>query len=139
LSASDATVAPVPPAALVTSAIETAGDSPTNVSFALLPNASCPEAFLPLSDIVGALCTHAKDLNKTKAYELRQEVGLLTYLVTDLRPGLQGLRGAFIALLCDPRSPTVSTLDLGTLELMKSGGASPPPIFLTTPPCEVSP
>jgi hypothetical protein len=53
LSASDATVAPVPPAALVTSAVETAGDSPTSVSFALLPNASCPEAFLPLSDIVG--------------------------------------------------------------------------------------
>jgi hypothetical protein len=58
LSASDAAVAPVPPAALVTSVVETAGDSPTGDSFALLPNASWPEAFLPLSDVVeGALHT----------------------------------------------------------------------------------
>jgi hypothetical protein len=52
LSASDAAVAPVPSAALVTSAVETADESPTSVSFALLPNASWPEAFLPLSNIV---------------------------------------------------------------------------------------
>jgi hypothetical protein len=38
LSASDAAVAPVRAAALVTSAIETAGDSPTGVSFSFLPN-----------------------------------------------------------------------------------------------------
>jgi hypothetical protein len=40
LSASDATVTPVLPAALVTSAVEIVGDSPTGVSFALLRNAS---------------------------------------------------------------------------------------------------
>jgi hypothetical protein len=34
-------------------------------------------------------------------------------LVDDLSPGLQGFRGAFLALFCDPRSPTVSALDLG--------------------------
>jgi hypothetical protein len=37
----------------------------------------------------------------------------MTYLVADLRPGLQGFGGAFLALLCDPRSPTVSALNLG--------------------------
>jgi hypothetical protein len=35
----------------------------------------------------------------------------LTYLVADLRPGLQGLGGAFFILLCDPGSPTRSVLD----------------------------
>jgi hypothetical protein len=53
LSASNAAVAPVPPAALVKSAVETAGDSATDVSLALLPNASWPEAFLTLSNIIG--------------------------------------------------------------------------------------
>jgi hypothetical protein len=53
LSASDAAVAPAPPAVIVTSSIETAGDSVTSVSLVLLPNASYPEAFLPLSDVVG--------------------------------------------------------------------------------------
>jgi hypothetical protein len=37
----------------------------------------------------------------------------MTYLVADLRPGLQGFGGAFLTLLCDPRSPSVSALDLG--------------------------
>jgi hypothetical protein len=33
-------------------------------------------------------------------------------LVADLRPGLQGLGGAFFILLCDPRSPAGSVLDI---------------------------
>jgi hypothetical protein len=37
----------------------------------------------------------------------------VAYLVADLRLGLQGFRGACLSLLCDPRSPTVSMLDLG--------------------------
>jgi hypothetical protein len=39
LSASDATIVPALPAALVTSAAEAAGDSTTGVSLILLPNA----------------------------------------------------------------------------------------------------
>jgi hypothetical protein len=45
-------------------------------------------------------------------YKIVKEIGILTNLVADLRPGLQGLGGVFLALLCDPRSPTVSALDL---------------------------
>jgi hypothetical protein len=52
-SAANATVAPVPAAVLITSAVETTDGSPTGVSFALLPNASKPEAFLPFSDVIG--------------------------------------------------------------------------------------
>jgi hypothetical protein len=37
---------------------------------------------------------------------------LLTYLVADLRPGLQGLSGAFFILLFDPMSVTGSVLDV---------------------------
>jgi hypothetical protein len=56
LSSSDAAVAPAPPAVLVMSTVEIAGDSITSVSGILLPIASWPEAFLPLSDVVrGAL------------------------------------------------------------------------------------
>jgi hypothetical protein len=51
-SAADATVAPAPTVALVTSAVEIAGDCSTDVSFTLLLNASWTEAFLPLSDVV---------------------------------------------------------------------------------------
>jgi hypothetical protein len=51
-----------------------------------------------------------KDLSQTTTcepeQEAKQEVGLLTYLVVDLRSGLQGLGGAFFILLCDPRSLT---------------------------------
>jgi hypothetical protein len=65
----------------------------------------------------GELCTREEDLNEIKAYELGheagQEVGLSTYMVADLRPGLLGLGGAFLALSCDPRSPTMSAPDLG--------------------------
>jgi hypothetical protein len=53
LSASDAAVVPTPTAALGISAAEAASDSTTGVSHILLPNASWPEAFFPLSDIVG--------------------------------------------------------------------------------------
>jgi hypothetical protein len=53
LFASDAAVAPAPTAELVTSAAEAAGDSTTGVSGNLLPNAFWPEAFFPLSDVVG--------------------------------------------------------------------------------------
>jgi hypothetical protein len=53
LSTSDAAVAPALTAALVTSAAEAAGDSTTGISSTLLPNASWPEAFFPLSDVVG--------------------------------------------------------------------------------------
>jgi hypothetical protein len=42
---------------------------------------------------------------------VKQKIGLLTYLVADLRPGLQGLGGTFFALLCDQRSPTRSVLN----------------------------
>jgi hypothetical protein len=51
-STSNAAVAPVTVAALVTSAVETASDSPTDVSFALLRNTSWTEVFLPLSDVI---------------------------------------------------------------------------------------
>jgi hypothetical protein len=53
LSASNAVVVPALPTALVTSAAEAAGDSTTGVSGILLPNSSWPEAFMPLSDVVG--------------------------------------------------------------------------------------
>jgi hypothetical protein len=54
----DAAVAPALTVTLVTSAVETAGNYSTGVSFALLPNASWPEASLPLSYVVrGALHT----------------------------------------------------------------------------------
>jgi hypothetical protein len=49
----DATVALALAAALVTSAAEADGDSTTGVSGALLPNASCREAFFSLSNVVG--------------------------------------------------------------------------------------
>jgi hypothetical protein len=92
-SAADTAVAPAPTAELVTSVIETAGDYSTGTSFALLSNASWPEAFLPLSDVVGgALCTR-NDLNQTEAKQIwkcktRMGIGHVIYLVADLIPGL---------------------------------------------------
>jgi hypothetical protein len=53
LSASDAVVVPAPTVALVTSAVEAAGDSTTSVPGIFLRNASWPEVFLPLFDVVG--------------------------------------------------------------------------------------
>jgi hypothetical protein len=53
LSASNAVVIPAPIDAIVTSVAEAAGDSTTGVFGNLLPNASWPEAFFPLSDVVG--------------------------------------------------------------------------------------
>jgi hypothetical protein len=64
LSVSDIAVVPAPPAVLVTSAIEIAGDSTTDVSWILLPNASWPEVFLPLSDVVGGALFMNKDLDQ---------------------------------------------------------------------------
>jgi hypothetical protein len=52
LSASDAVVVPDTTVALVALAAEATGDSTTGVSGNLLPNASWPEAFFPLSDVV---------------------------------------------------------------------------------------
>jgi hypothetical protein len=53
LSSSDAAVVLALTAALITSAAEVAGDSTTGVSSILLPNASWPEAFFSLSDVIG--------------------------------------------------------------------------------------
>jgi hypothetical protein len=49
----DAAVVPAPTVALVTSAAEATSESTTGVSGILLPNASWPEAFFLLFDIVG--------------------------------------------------------------------------------------
>jgi hypothetical protein len=57
----DAAVVPAPTAALVMSAAEAAGDSTTGVSGNLVPNASWPEAFFPLSDVVGGILLMKKD------------------------------------------------------------------------------
>jgi hypothetical protein len=61
------------PAVLVTSAVEIAGDSTTGVSGILLPNASWPEAFLPLLDVVRGALHMRKDLSETTTCELGQE------------------------------------------------------------------
>jgi hypothetical protein len=53
LSTSGAIVVATPAVVLVTSAAEVADDSTTGISGALLPNASWPEAFFPLSDVIG--------------------------------------------------------------------------------------
>jgi hypothetical protein len=73
LSTSDAAVVPAPLAMLVTSAIEITDDSTTGVSWILLPNASWPEAFLPLFDVVGGALLMNKDLSQTKIQELGRE------------------------------------------------------------------
>jgi hypothetical protein len=55
LSASDVVIFLVPTVGLITSAATAgvSGDSTTGVSGNLVPNASWPEVFFPLSDIVG--------------------------------------------------------------------------------------
>jgi hypothetical protein len=63
LSASEAAVVPAPTVALVMSATKAVGDSTTGVSDILLPNASWPEAFLPLSNVVGGTLHMRKDLD----------------------------------------------------------------------------
>jgi hypothetical protein len=45
------------------SATKAVGDSTTGVSDILLPNASWPEAFLPLSNVVGGTLHMRKDLD----------------------------------------------------------------------------
>jgi hypothetical protein len=70
---------------LVTSAVEIAVDSTTSVSLILLSNAYWPEAFLPLSNVVGGALHMRKDLSQTTTcemgHEAKEEVDLLTYLV----------------------------------------------------------
>jgi hypothetical protein len=53
LSVSGTAVVATRAAALVTSAAEAAGDSTMGASGALVPNASWPEVFFMLSDVVG--------------------------------------------------------------------------------------
>jgi hypothetical protein len=53
LSTSGVTVVQTTATGLVMSATEATGDSTTKVSGALLPNASWPEMFFPLADVVG--------------------------------------------------------------------------------------
>jgi hypothetical protein len=70
-SAADAAVALVPTTAFVTFAVKTAGDCCTSISFALLPNVSWSEAFLPLSDVVGGtLHTSKRPQSKQKDNKL---------------------------------------------------------------------
>jgi hypothetical protein len=116
LSVSGAAVVPTPAAALVMLVAEAAGDSTTGASGALVPNASWPEAFFPLSDIVrGTLLTKRRP-KQTASTQGKNEVtlcvGQLTYLVADLRPFLQGLDGAFLNILFDPASFTGPVLDV---------------------------
>jgi hypothetical protein len=47
-------------AELVTPTVETADDCSTSTSVVLLPNTSWPEAFLPLSDVVGGALDTSK-------------------------------------------------------------------------------
>jgi hypothetical protein len=67
LFVSGAAVVPTPVAVLITSAAETAGDSTTGASSALVPNASWPEAFFPLPDIIGGTLLTKGDLSKQPA------------------------------------------------------------------------
>jgi hypothetical protein len=93
---------------LVTSAVKIVGDSTTGVSWILLPNASWPEAFLPLFDVVGGALHMRKDLSQKQRESWdtkRSRKQVLTYLVADLRPGMQGFGGAFFTLLCDQGRP----------------------------------
>jgi hypothetical protein len=66
LSVSDTAIAPAPPAVLVMSAAEIAGDSTTGVSGILLPNASWPEAFLSPSDVVRVALLIQNDLGQVQ-------------------------------------------------------------------------
>jgi hypothetical protein len=73
LSTSDATVALAPLAVLNTTAAEIAGDSTTDVSGILRTNASLPEAFLPLFDVVGGALLIRKYLGQQATQELGRE------------------------------------------------------------------
>jgi hypothetical protein len=104
-------------AELVTFAIETTGDCSTGASFPLRLTASWPEAFSVLSDMARVALCKSGDLNQSEAAKnlmckIRMGVGLMTYLVVGLSPGLQGLGGAFFALFCDPALPRTSPPDL---------------------------
>jgi hypothetical protein len=115
LSASAAAVVPAPTAALVTSVAEAAGDSITDVPGILLPNASWPEAFLPLSDvIVGALLIE-NNLGQQQINSGNTELTVSrTIDLLGCRPkaGLARLGGAFFILSFDPTSPVGLVLDV---------------------------
>jgi hypothetical protein len=66
LSASDTAVVPAPTATLITSVAEAAGDSTTGISGNFLPNASWPEAFFSLSDVVGGTLLTIGHLSKQR-------------------------------------------------------------------------
>jgi hypothetical protein len=73
MSASGVAAVSTPAVVLVTSAAEAAGDSTTGVCGTLVTNASCPEAFLSLSDDVGGtLLTERRP--KQTANALKNEV-----------------------------------------------------------------
>jgi hypothetical protein len=67
LYASNADVVPAPTVALVMSAAEAAGDSTTGVLGTLLPNASWPEAFLLLSDVIAGALLIKNNLGQNKS------------------------------------------------------------------------
>jgi hypothetical protein len=79
-----------------------------------------------------------KRLESTTTRELgckgKLKKGLSTYLVTDLRTGLQGLGGAFFILLCDPRCPPDRCSIQGALVSSMPGGACSPPASPATEP-----
>jgi hypothetical protein len=54
----------------------------------------------------------SKQQTESEKGRARLQTGLLTYLVADLSPGLQGLGGAFFILLFDPTPPAGSVLDV---------------------------
>jgi hypothetical protein len=53
--------------------VEIAGDSTTSISWILLPNASWPEEFLPLSDVIGGALLMKQVLGQTTTREMERE------------------------------------------------------------------
>jgi hypothetical protein len=74
LSASDAAVVPAPTAVLVTSAAKATGDSTTSISGIYLPNASCPEAFFPLSNVIRGALLIENNLSKQQTESRNTEL-----------------------------------------------------------------
>jgi hypothetical protein len=92
------------------------GDSTTGVPGALLPNASWPEVFFPLSDVIGeALLMKRRPKQTTngqRKYKAMTWARELTYLVAALRPRLHGLGGVFFILLFDLAPPVGLVLNV---------------------------
>jgi hypothetical protein len=59
---------------LVTSTAEAAGDSTTGVPGSLLPKASWPEVFFPLSDVVGGTLLNISYLGKQQTERRNAEL-----------------------------------------------------------------